>query len=664
MPRLDAHIHVFERGFGGRYAQRLEADEELRTYDRIRRAHGIDRAVVVGYEGSPEYVGNNAYILRRSREHPWMVPLAYLSVAPAPSIESIKELVERGFLGFSLYLLDSEDAAAFAAWPPEVLRALGQRARLLSLNATPTATSAIAHAVAAVAPCAVLFSHLGLPGQHPIHSGAQARQRLRPLLSLASLPHVGVKVSGLYATQEPPHVYPYHNALLYIEALVERFGTRRLFWGSDFSPALDWVSFDQAAHPTLPPSLTNTEVADIFGSNLAILLANAAPAPPADPASAVDTPQSDPLPATKDDFIGLKDVHYFYTGAEGPPLRAHATAQAAYLRNKAAGEEGRAAHEEVLVACRGHLAALLNGKPDEMALLSNASEALNRTVGAIPWTPGSNVVSSTLEFPSVVQPLLALRKRGVETRIVPHRSWQFDVEDIAAAVDDRTAAIVVSHVSYLSGHRLDLAALASVANDADALLIIDATQSLGVIPVDAMVADIVVASTYKWLLGPHGTGVVHCRDPQRIDLARTGVGWRSVPDLFTPDRFDRYDLWPGTRRFELGYPSFPSLYLLDASLRYLRRYPPEQIEAHVHRLGGRLIDGLAAAGYDVLTPTDTRQRAGTITAAASDGQKLAKALAERGVLAWGGDGRIRFSIHLFNDDADIDAALHHLEELS
>lgn len=666
MGLVDSHCHLFETGFAGRRHYFPHTDGELRAYAALRESHAIERSLVVAYEGKSAYIGNNDYVARLAAEHSWITPVAYLSPDQPPEPDRVDEFLARGFVGFAVYVLNRDDGEAVAAWPQRVVRHLSRHARVLSLNATPEAAGALGNVVGRLAPCAVLFSHLGLPGRTSrAPTREHARARLAPLLSLAAHGNVGVKVSGFYAASQAAHNYPHHDTVPYVDTLLDAFGAERLYWGSDFSPCLAWISFEQAVDVTLPERLSPDERERIFGGNLRRLLdhESTGPRPTSLELSAVEIRAGANLPAPQADFHGLNGRHYLYTGAEGPALRAHDDAIARYVRNKSAWEDGRHAHDGVMQSCRDQVAELIGGNPDNVALLSNASEALNRIIGSIQWAPGMNAVTTNLEFPSVVQPLLRLRSQGVEARVVQHRDWSLDVDDLARAIDDKTGVIVVSHVSYMSGLRLDLDALSRLAGESGVLLVVDATQSLGVIPVDATRADFVVSSTYKWMLGPHGVGVVYCSDPERLMSDPDAVGWRSVPDPFTSDRFERYELWPGARRLELGFPSFPSLYMLDASLRYLRSFSPPAVEKHVHALGSALGAGLASLGVKVVTPTRDAGRAGNITFLTRDGEIIARRLAEKGILAWGGDGRVRFSLHLFNDDHDVDATLRALPDV-
>jgi L-fuconolactonase len=147
-----------------------------------------------------------------------------------------------------------------------------QRA-ILSLNARPAATSHLPEVVDALAGCPMLFSHLGLPGQAArVPTAGEAGERLAPLLRLASFDHVAVKLSGLYAVSDPGHDFPHAAAQPFVDLLLDAFGPARLLWGSDFSPALDFVSFAQAADARPLAACSPAEAADVLGGNLLRLL--------------------------------------------------------------------------------------------------------------------------------------------------------------------------------------------------------------------------------------------------------------------------------------------------------------------------------------------------------------------------------------------------------
>lgn len=231
-----------------------------------------------------------------------------------------------------------------------------------------------------------------------------------------------------------------------------------------------------------------------------------------------------------------------------------------------------------------------------------------------------------------------------------------------AAMDDRTRVLATSQVSYLTGRRYDLADLRTLADRHGALLSIDATHAAGVVPVPARHADILVSSCYKFLLGVHGAAIFY-RNPARLaDLAPRGPGWHSVSSAHTVADPTTFTLRPNAARFEAGNPPFMALAVLDNALATLDTIGIAQIEQHILALGSRLWPALHQRGLTLLTPQHPSQRGANICFAYPDAIGLAEALAERGVLVWGGDGRVRVSFHAYNDDSDLDRLLGALDE--
>jgi selenocysteine lyase/cysteine desulfurase len=356
----------------------------------------------------------------------------------------------------------------------------------------------------------------------------------------------------------------------------------------------------------------------------------------------------------KDAFIGIENVAHLAAGGEAPPLREHVAAAAEFLGDKAAGMPGRERMYATADRVRARLAALLRGEAADVAFLATASDGLFVAALGIDWRPGDNVVVARSEFPSVLHSWR--RSRGVELRAVG-RSAVPRLEEIADALDRRTRVIAASHVSYLTGARLDLAALREIADRARARLVVDASHALGVVPVDGSLCDVLVSCAYKWMLGVHGVGVFYANSARWPDLAPPGVGWHSIEPEADWSRRTAYRDKPSGERFELGNYSFVSLYLLERGLSALERAGSAAITDHVLRLGGALREGLEALGLPVLTPADAIARAGNIAFATDRPGQLEALLRANGVIAWGGDRRLRLSVHGYNDEADVARAL-------
>lgn len=359
------------------------------------------------------------------------------------------------------------------------------------------------------------------------------------------------------------------------------------------------------------------------------------------------------------DFIGIDGVTHLAAGGETPTLHDAAAAVARFFADKATGMPGRELMYATADRARAHLATLLGAKPEDIALLWNAAAGLTAIATAIDWREGDNIVVAASEFPSLLH---AWRPTGAEIRRVGAGPIPAN-DEIAAATDGRTRLIVASHVSYLTGYRTDLAALRAIADRAGARLVIDASHALGVVPVDGTIPDVTVSCCYKWLLGTHGVGVFHVNPARWPEIAPHAIGWNSLDPA--PDRrtIENPPLKPGLDRFEAGNPTFMSIYYLEAALARLTALGIDRIAEHVLALGGELHASLRALGIDPLTPADAQSRAGNICIPTDRSEAMEASLRTNNILTWSGDGRLRISVHAYNDEADISHALDHLRRL-
>ena len=362
--------------------------------------------------------------------------------------------------------------------------------------------------------------------------------------------------------------------------------------------------------------------------------------------------------APKADFIGVEERVHLAAGGETPFLKSHLEAFARYAHDKSDGLAGRHRQLAVHHRARARAATLLGVSTDDVAFLPSTSDGVNMVAQTIDFQPGDNVVVETIEFPSDVYPWLLQQANGVEVRFV---GQGFDVPPgaVEAAVDSRTRAVALSHVSYLTGVRHDLRAVADAAHAVGATFIVDASHALGVVPVEASVADFVFSCCYKWQLGCTGIAIGFWNRQRQPAWAPKAAGWFSARPAGGEGELRRHTFTPrdDAMRMTLGNPSFPGAYVVDNGLQYLLDVGVERIEAHVLELTARLHEGLGELGLDVLTPAEPARRAGNICIARADGARFAELLAERGVLVWEADGRVRYSAHLYNDGADVDRGI-------
>ena len=364
------------------------------------------------------------------------------------------------------------------------------------------------------------------------------------------------------------------------------------------------------------------------------------------------------------EFVGIDGTAHLCTGGEAPMLRTHLDALSRFATDKGGGMAGRDRMFEVYRQTKVSLSSLVNRPESDIALLGSASEGVNVVAQSIDWRPGDNVVVADVEYPSMIYPWTRAAGRDAEIRVVPTRDWLLDLDDLRATVDARTRIVSVSQVSYLTGQRLNMPAVADIAWRVGARLIVDATHALGVVPVDANLCDFLVSSCYKWLLAVHGVGVFVWNRSRVADLQPASLGWHSVARRGGIDRPTEVTLRPDADRFEVGNPSLPSIYVLNNALNRLFDLTAREVEAHALDLGTRLIDGLIARGRVVMTPVPSTRRAGNTCFAESDAETLVARLAERGVQVWGSEGRVRVSGHVYNSLDDVDRFFRALDEMS
>lgn len=343
-------------------------------------------------------------------------------------------------------------------------------------------------------------------------------------------------------------------------------------------------------------------------------------------------------------------IAHVCAGGETAFLRRHDAALIRYAEDKSNGPAGRTAQEAVVARARAAAARSWGVAEGDLGLVANVAQGMSLLVAGLDWPAGCNVVLDPDEYLSVVGPL-ALRRPAPELRF----ARMSDPDAVAAQVDSRTRMIAVSHVSYLTGERYDLAMLRRLADAVGALLVVDHTQAAGYLPIQADLADFAFAATYKWLLGTTGVALAYWNRARQPGWAPDTAGWYSVATgQARPEYGAGLALVPDAGRFTPGNPAHASVYVLASALDYLDGFAPGAVLAHVQCLTADLLRRLAALGIASTTPADPARHGASVCVAHKQAAAITEALAERGVWAWNGRGRVRFSFHGYNGAEDVD----------
>src|SRR5208282_2268584 len=185
---------------------------------------------------------------------------------------------------------------------------------------------------------------------------------------------------------------------------------------------------------------------------------------------------------------------------------------------------------DTVKVARGIFAPMVGARPEEISFQSNASAGLNLVVQMLNPKRGENVVADDLGFPSDVFPLLALRKKGVEFRMVKNNRGVVTAEDYGRDIDEKTKLVMLSYVSWVNGMRLnDVEEITKIAKEKGAYVMIDTTHGTGYLDIDVKRwgVDFLATSNYKWLLSPFGAAEFYCARKHLEEFQPPHLGWNS-----------------------------------------------------------------------------------------------------------------------------------------
>ncbi|MBI4565752.1 MAG: aminotransferase class V-fold PLP-dependent enzyme [Planctomycetes bacterium] len=264
-----------------------------------------------------------------------------------------------------------------------------------------------------------------------------------------------------------------------------------------------------------------------------------------------------------------------------------------FARNHA-GNPGRSGHrmavesERRVAEARERVARLIHAEsPDQVALTLNATDAINIAIKGV-LRPGDHVVTTHLEHNSINRPLAAMAETGfiTLTKAASAPDGTTPPEEIRKALTAKTRLIAVTHCSNVLGVVNDAAAYGSLAMDHGALLLLDASQTAGVVPIDvqAQKLDLVAFPGHKGCFGPMGTGALYVRSGLALRPFREGGTGFAAEHEMHPEEMPY--------RLEGGTPNAHGLAGLAAGLEFIEREGIRKIGSHERDLALRFIDSV------------------------------------------------------------------------
>lgn len=369
------------------------------------------------------------------------------------------------------------------------------------------------------------------------------------------------------------------------------------------------------------------------------------------------------------------------TTLQKPPQVAAAVVAAMHsLGNSARGtSSGSLEASRTVYEARVKIAELLGcPKAEHVIFTCNSTEALNLAInGTI--LPGDHVISTDLEHNSVLRPLYRMEaEQGVELSFVPaDANGNVSYDDFETLIRPDTRAIVCNHASNLTGGMIDLARVSRIARRQGALLIVDASQTAGCIPVDMeqIGADILCFTGHKGLLSPQGTGGMCIREG--VEIRPLKVGGTGVQS------YSKYQPQEYPTRLESGTLNSHGIAGLSAAVDFIREIGIDAISAKETALMHRFYEGvLQIEGVTVYGDFSTSQRTAIValnireydSGAVSDELSQKYDIATRPgahcaprmhqALGTVEQGAVRFSFSWFNTEAEIDEAIRAVREIA
>ena len=364
--------------------------------------------------------------------------------------------------------------------------------------------------------------------------------------------------------------------------------------------------------------------------------------------------------ANKFVYLNSANVALMYSGAE-----QIITEWVADVAQNGSNNFDDHAEENVFKDLHRAAAQLINAAPNDIAAGSSATELLCSLAWAVSPGKGKNVVSTEIVFPSTVYPWQRVaRSTGCEIRLAKEKNNFIHTDDIIALIDRHTAVVCISHVEYGNGQTYDLNLLSDAAHEQGALLVVDATQSAGSIPIDvqACQVDALISGAYKWLCGPFGAAFMYIAPLLSEKLEPGLVGFRSHKNMWDLDA-NRIDYPQAAQKIEFSTMAFGCAVGLTKAINFLNEVGVENIFQYNRQLADILVTYLRSRDAVITSPLDDKDRSSIVTAYFEniDSKEIIADLKASQVFVSSRAGAMRFSPHLYNTVEDIDSAVAEID---
>ena len=386
------------------------------------------------------------------------------------------------------------------------------------------------------------------------------------------------------------------------------------------------------------------------------------------------------IDALRQDTPGTTNRVHLNNAGAGLLSRRTLDAMTSHLELEAAigGYEAADQERDRIDATHGHIARLVGGQAEEIALFDNSTHAWNAAFYSMTFKPGDRILTGRDEYgSSVLAYLQTARRHGAEVVVVPDdEDGQLDTAALADLIDERTKFVGVTHIPTSGGLVNPAAEIGRITRAAGVPFLLDATQSVGQFPVDVaeIGCDMLTATGRKFLRGPRGTGFLWVR-PEALEYLDPHV---TEIEAATWDGKRDFHWHDGARRFETWEVSYSNVLGLSEAVQQALELGMDEIGRRTVALGADLrarLDALpGVTTYDlgrdrcaiVTMKVDAVPTADVAAALAKQGINVSTTVAEHSQLDTENRGvhpLVRLSPHYYNTEAEIDQAVKVVAEL-
>lgn len=298
---------------------------------------------------------------------------------------------------------------------------------------------------------------------------------------------------------------------------------------------------------------------------------------------------------------------------------------------------------------RLQVAQLIHADTDEIGFVTNASQGMNYVADI--FKDEGTVLSMDHEFPSTTIPWL---HRGIQIDFVPALNNTYPIEHIEQYITSETRVLVSSFVQYKTGFRQDLQALNRLCKKHQLIHVVNATQGIGVFPIDvkSMGIDLLVFTGLKWAMAGYGASVLYMSKQIQQQYGYPAAGWLSVSD---PGKMNNsaYTLQYAASVVESGCTAFQNIIALGKSLELFNAIGSDVIAERILFLTEILRSKTKQLPVTIAPPHELKMRSGITIFDTDHAATITEELKKQNIIVAARGTGIRVALHIYNNEDDI-----------